>query len=265
MSHRTSSFGLLVFAFLSAWCGQLAAQERVVARDSSGDDAGLVVLRPTIPAYFPGCSAYPEGSAGKTECSGRELMAFVGRELGYPEAAREESIEGVVVLSFVVNATGGIRDARVLRDIGGGCGEEALRVVNAMPRWQPAIDEGRTVATPFTLPLTFSLQAGSYDYRLHLGELVDGEALREEIVAGVTGGEARVTDPKGAEMVVAEVVYTFERGGERRELVTRGPKPPVEKAFAKFLGRKPGRLTVEANVVDGLDIRPVTLSLTLVR
>ena len=230
-----------------------------------GAPSERVVLRPTIPAYFPGCGHLPEGAPEKSECSVGKLMAYVARSLRYPDTAREERIEGVTMLSFVVGAGGQVRDVRVLRDIGGGCGAEARRVVEAMPRWQPAIHKGAEVATQFTLPITFGLRTGMFDYVLHVGDLPDGDVFRRELLAAVGTYTPRVTDPRGEEMTVTEVVYTFERGGERAELVTRGAELPDEGAFARLVSRRGGRLTIEANVVDGLDIRTVTRGFTVMR
>lgn len=234
----------------------------VTADEATGE---RIVLRPTIPAYFPGCGHFPEGTAEKSDCSAGNLMGYVARSLQYPDSAREERIEGVAMLSFVVGSDGQARDVRILRDIGGGCGAEARRVIEAMPTWQPAIHKGREVATQFTLPITFGLRTGMFDYVLHVGDLPDGDVFRRELLDAVGTYTPRVTDPRGEEMVVTEVVYTFERGGERIELVTRGADLPDERAFAKLIHRRGGRLTIEANVVDGLDIRTVTRGLTVIR
>ena len=259
----------VAFAAIGFGLGAIAAAQapHVEAGGGAGEATGgeRVVLRPTIPAYFPGCGHLPEGTAEKAECSAGKLMGYVARTLQYPDSAREERIEGVAMLSFVVGADGGVRDVRVLRDIGGGCGAEARRVVEAMPRWQPAIHRGGEVATPFTLPITFGLRTGMFDYVLHVGDLPDGDVYRRELLEAVGTYTPRVTDPRGDEMAVTEVVYTFERGGERDELVTRGAELPDERAFAKLVSRRGGRLTIEANVVDGLDIRTVTRGFTVVR
>ena len=224
-----------------------------------------IVLRPTIPAYFPGCTNEAEGSEEKLNCSAGKLMSYITNNLRYPDLAREDKIEGVVVLSFVVTDSGRIQDVRILRDIGSGCGEEAKRVLTEMPIWQPAIFKGDNVFTQFTIPITFSLKSGMFDYVLHIGNLDDGEVRRDELLEAVTSVSPRVTNPKGVELVVTEVVFTFERGGERREYITRGAESPPEKDFAKWLGKKPGRLTVEANVVEGLDIRAVSKGFVVVK
>jgi protein TonB len=61
-------------------------------------------------------------------------------------------------VKFVVNEDGDISDAQVLRGIGGGCDQEALRVVKSMPKWKPGKQNGRAVKVYFTLPVTFRLE-----------------------------------------------------------------------------------------------------------
>lgn len=243
--------GLLVLAILLSISVLRAQSERV-------SEPPKIVLRPTIPAYYPGCTNEPEGTEEKANCSASKLMSFIGHNLRYPEEAREQKIEGVVVLSFVVTDSGRIDQVRILRDIGGGCGQEAQRILKDMPPWQPAIFKGEQVATQFTLPITFGLRSGMFDYVLHVGELPDDEIYHKEFIETLTTTDLRVTDPKGAEMVITEVILTMERGGDREQLILRGNERPDEKKLRKFIKRKQGRLTIEANVVEDLDIRTVS-------
>src|SRR5262249_43566692 len=83
--------------------------------------------------------------------------AYLSNNLRYPEAARDAGIEGKVVIQFVVNEEGNISDAVVVRGIGGGCNEEALRVVKSMPRWKPGKNNGQPVKVKLTLPINFTL------------------------------------------------------------------------------------------------------------
>lgn len=225
----------------------------------------VIVLRPAIPAYFPGCDTAPEGSEEKVACATEKLMGYISRELTYPEAAREQGVQGVAVLTFVVTDAGGVDDIHILRDIGGGCGAEAARVIAMMPRWQPAIHEGRPVHTQLMLPITFGLRANLYDYALRPGRLTGETATREEVVRAATEDEWTALDPQRKPLTITEVVYTLERGGQQAQLITRGTERPDAREMAKFLGRRPARLTIEANVVDGLDIRTVTRQFALVR
>ncbi len=86
-----------------------------------------------------------------------ELFKFLSRQIKYPEVAREAGIQGVVAISFVVGKNGDISEVALVKDIGGGCGKEALRVVNSMPRWIPGEANGYPVKVRFTLPVRFKL------------------------------------------------------------------------------------------------------------
>ena len=86
------------------------------------------------------------------------LYKYLAENIHYPEQAKNDQIQGRVVISFVVEKDGSISDAKVVRGIGGGCDEEALRVVNAMPKWTPGKMRGEVVRVNFNLPITFKLQ-----------------------------------------------------------------------------------------------------------
>lgn len=87
-----------------------------------------------------------------------ELYKYIGSNITYPEQAKNDGIQGRVFVTFVVECDGSITDAQVLRGIGGGCDEEALRVVNAMPKWTPGKKEGEVVRVQYNLPVIFKLQ-----------------------------------------------------------------------------------------------------------
>ncbi len=105
---------------------------------------------------FRGCEDVVDKLERKT-CADEKLMAFIHQNIRYPKLARENSIQGMVVVQFVVEPNGQISNVKLLRDIGGGCGEEAVRVVKAMPPWNPGKQRGRAVRVMFTLPVKFKL------------------------------------------------------------------------------------------------------------
>lgn len=110
---------------------------------------------------FPGCENQPTKELKKT-CSEQQMISYIYNNIKFPATAVENGISGNVIVQFVVNADGSIVDSKVLRDIGGGCGEEAIRVVelmNSMPeKWIPGKQRGRPVRVVFTLPIRFKLQ-----------------------------------------------------------------------------------------------------------
>ena len=94
--------------------------------------------------------AFPGGEA--------KLMEYVGKNVKYPQIARESGIKGRVFVSFVVEPDGSVSNVKVLRGIGGGCDEEAMRVVKAMPKWKPGKQRGKAVRVSYMLPVNFQLQ-----------------------------------------------------------------------------------------------------------
>lgn len=85
------------------------------------------------------------------------LMQYLQGNLRYPTMAREAGIQGTVFVTFVVERDGSITDVRILRGVGGGLDEEAVRVVRNMPRWTPGRQRGQAVRVQFNLPIRFVL------------------------------------------------------------------------------------------------------------
>lgn len=88
----------------------------------------------------------------------KAMYQFLGANIKYPAPARENNIEGTVYVGFVVGRDGTIRDVVVKRGIGGGCNEEAVRVVQLMPKWHPGRQNGKAVSVAYTIPIKFALQ-----------------------------------------------------------------------------------------------------------
>lgn len=85
------------------------------------------------------------------------LYKYLGESIKYPTLAKENNIEGKVYVTFVVEKDGSIANPRILRDIGGGCGQEAIRVVKSMPKWKAGKQRGKNVRVQFNLPVSFKL------------------------------------------------------------------------------------------------------------
>ena len=93
---------------------------------------------------------FPGGDAAR--------IKYLRDHIKYPEMAKESNIQGTVYLKFVVEKDGSITHIQVLRGIGGGCDEEAVRVIKNMPKWKPAKQRGRPVRLWFSMPIKFTLQ-----------------------------------------------------------------------------------------------------------
>jgi protein TonB len=87
-----------------------------------------------------------------------KMMEFIAQNIKYPAMARESGIQGRVFVNFVVEPDGSVSNVKVLRGIGGGCDEEAVRVVKSMPNWTPGRQRGKAVRVSFNLPVRFTLQ-----------------------------------------------------------------------------------------------------------
>lgn len=89
------------------------------------------------------------------------MYNYLGKEVVYPELARSMGVEGRVFVQFVVNKDGSLDAVHVVKGIGAGCDEEALRVVKNFPRWIPGEQDGKPVYVRMVLPIFFKLTSGS--------------------------------------------------------------------------------------------------------
>lgn len=85
------------------------------------------------------------------------MMAYLQSHMRYPKFAERTGVSGKVYVEFVVGANGKIRDVHLLNSIGGGCDEEAMRVIKSMPAWKPGMQDGNKVAVSFRIPVQFEL------------------------------------------------------------------------------------------------------------
>lgn len=89
----------------------------------------------------------------------KEMYAYLKSNIKYPRMALEERMEGTVHLEFIIERDGSINEIVVLRDeVGGGCAEEAVRVVRNMPNWKPGSQMGKKVRVKLYLPINFNVQ-----------------------------------------------------------------------------------------------------------
>lgn len=94
----------------------------------------------------------------RSGCSNKRIYDFIDKKLQYPSEALKNQIEGTVVVNFIVDhKDGSLDNIRLLRDIGGGCGEEAMRVVKLMPNFIPGKQRGESINVSFNLPVKFEL------------------------------------------------------------------------------------------------------------
>ena len=95
----------------------------------------------------------PEFPGGDTS-----LVQFIADNTKYPAEAKEKGIKGRVFVNFIVEPDGSISDIKVLRGIGHGCDEEAVRIVESMPKWKPGMQNGEAVRVSYNVPVNFKLE-----------------------------------------------------------------------------------------------------------
>ncbi|MCB0514463.1 MAG: energy transducer TonB [Chitinophagales bacterium] len=108
----------------------------------SDDDYGIVLALEPMPEFPGGVS---------------EMFAHLYKNINYPKEAIEKKIEGLVIVSFMVNEDGSLSDYKIVKDIGGGCGEEMLRVVKTFPHFIPAKEGENPIKKEFNLPFRLKL------------------------------------------------------------------------------------------------------------
>ncbi len=86
-----------------------------------------------------------------------EMMKFLSENVKYPEAASKAGTQGRVIAQFIVEADGSITNVKVVKKVSDEIDAEAVRVINAMPKWKPGMQKGQPVRVKYTIPVTFRL------------------------------------------------------------------------------------------------------------
>ena len=127
----------------------VSAQSKDTLRKTSNKDT---VSKNNDDKIYTICSEPPSFSGGD-----EKMYKWLGENIKYPFDAINKQISGVVIIHFVIEKDGSISSPEVLKGIGGGCDEEALRVVKIMPKWKYGKNNGNIVRVAFNLPIKFSL------------------------------------------------------------------------------------------------------------
>lgn len=143
---KRTSFLRNILAIIVMLTSYSTIQAQVVIEDNA-------VVNEDENQIFVFVEEYPEFPNGE-----ENLYKYLGSNIKYPHDALENGIQGTVVVKFVVEKDGSISNVKAVRKIGGGCDEEAVRVVKRMPRWKPGKQSGKPVRTEFTLPIQFKLK-----------------------------------------------------------------------------------------------------------
>ena len=198
--------------------------------------------------YFPGCNDFENNIEGKRKCSNYNLVSFISTHLKYPEKAKKEGIEGTVIVSFVITKEGKVIDPYVLKDIEGGCGDEALSILRNMPLWEPARHEGKIVNVKLNLPVKFTLSGAgvSTKYRILWGNIKSKTITKNEIKANLLES-ILVKGPYGEDIPATEVIIAYERKNKFIDAVGQSKINTEQKRLLKN-ARKKGIITISVTL-----------------
>jgi TonB family protein len=137
---------------------QNTAEPKGSSQQTSTDEEQDKVLKVVeVQPTFPGCEEMGDRKSEKI-CADEKMLTFIYGNIKYPAEARAAKVQGMVVITFVVEKDGTITHATITRDIGKGCGEEALKVVESMPKWNPGLQRGEPVRVQYNIPIKFKLE-----------------------------------------------------------------------------------------------------------
>lgn len=123
-------------------------------------DTAVFIIAPTMPR-FPGCEDLIGTDQEKYKCATDKLIAFLHKYCQYPAEASALGLTGVVKASFIVERDGTVNHPKIEKDIGGGCGQEVIRVLNLIPqmgiRFTPQSARFSSVRIKLTIDVVFSL------------------------------------------------------------------------------------------------------------
>lgn len=115
--------------------------DKIEIIDEPIEDAPIVRFAEKMPEFIGGPDA---------------LYAFLQKNLEYPQSARDNNIEGTVLIEFVVERNGSVSNAKVIVPLFPACDQEAIRVVQMLPKWKPGEQMGKPVRVYFNLPIKFT-------------------------------------------------------------------------------------------------------------
>lgn len=129
----------------------------LVSTNTTTGDGGAKGIETSTPTGneindLPGVDEYPEFEGGM-----KGWAKYIQRNLRYPYAAQELNTQGKVFISFVVEKDGSITNVTLVKGIGSGCDEEAMKVIKKSPIWKPGKNKGTPVRVRYNMPITFSL------------------------------------------------------------------------------------------------------------
>lgn len=124
----------------------------------------------------------------------KALLNFISENIVYPQSAKDKNISGRVFVTFVVEKDGSVSDVKLLRGIGKECDEEAMRVVKAMPKWKPGMNEGKPVRVSYALPIHFRLDDNGKRSEYDVVEKVENKIVVDHDADPILSQQTKTND-----------------------------------------------------------------------
>jgi len=224
-----------------------------------------VLIRADKMPYFPGCAHLDVDSETKRQCSNLEVVNFLSSNLEYPDTAKTYAIEGAVIVSFIIDENGIVTDPYLIRDIGGGCGAEALRVINMMPKWEAGMHDNKKVKIKLNLPIQFKLKDEleiASKYKIIWGDLEKETATKNELRGNIPN-DIIILNESGEEVKMNNLTFSFEK---KKKYLEEGSSGAITKEMRKVVRkvRKDGVFTLTITIQDDGELIDLERQFTVV-
>ncbi len=158
------SFTLCCFVQVFGQVDKIKSTDDKSTIETSTKEEKVPFKKVDVMPRFPGCEDIVDIDERK-QCSNKKMLEFIYKNVKYPPEAREQGVKGTIVIRYIIKKDGLIAEPMIVKEIGAGCGEEGLRVVNLMnsmpEKWIPGQQEGENVDVYFNLPIKFRLEGSS--------------------------------------------------------------------------------------------------------
>ena len=174
-----------------------------------------------------------------------ELLKYIATNIKYPKESQDNGEQGRVICSFIVGRDGSVNNPEVLRGVTPLLNEEAVRVINTMPRWNPGMQRGKAVAVKYTVPITFRLKSPVEEAKEETLTVVDGMPQYpggdRELLKFIAQSIKYPTDAQEAG-VQGRVICSFvvdKKGNIVEPKIIRGIDPSLDAEALRVIGMMP--------------------------
>ena len=239
MNRNNLFIHLLNLLFFISFSNQLSAQSTEM----------IYTVVDQMP-YFQGCDNYALGSEQKRNCSNQEVVNYIRNTLSYPEQARIEGVEGIVYISFVVSKEGKVMNPKILKDIGGGCGAEAIRVIQSMPNWISGELKETKVAVELQLPIQFQFTTSNEreEYKLRWGILSEVDEVSRKDLRRNMDEIVQVFNSQGMAVDLSTLNFSCNKNNKVLSIQSSGVITPKMRKFIKKKLKKGSLFSVIATI-----------------